>query len=54
MKPHEAISLLTTGVVPQTQLSEKDHTALDNIAHDVHLWPLLLSLVRGQLSHYVK
>ena len=54
MKPHEAISLLTTGVVPQTQLSEKDHTSLDNIAHDVHLWPLLLSLVRGQLSRYVK
>ena len=54
MKPHEAISLLTTEIVPQTQLSENDHTSLDNIVHDVHLWPLLLSLVRGQLSHYVK
>ena len=53
MKPHEAISLLTTGVIPQTQLSENDDTSLDNIAHDIHLWPLLLSLVRGQLSHYV-
>ena len=53
MKPYEAISLLTTGVVPETQLSENDHTSLDNIAHNVHLWPLLLSLVRGQLSHYV-
>ena len=54
MKPNEAISLLTTGVIPQTQLSENDHTSLDNIAHDVHLWPLLLSLVRGQLSHHFK
>ena len=27
--------------------------AFDNLAHDVHLWPLLLSLVRGPLSHYV-
>ena len=54
MKPNEAISLLTIEVIPQTQLSENDCTSLDNIAHDVHLWPLLLSLVRGQLSHYVK
>ena len=51
MELDEAISLLIDGVV-QTQLSENDHTSLDNIAHDVHLWPLLLSLVRGQLSHY--
>jgi len=53
MRPHEAISLLTTGVVLQTQLSGNDCISLDNIAHDVHLWPLLLSLVRGQLSHYI-
>ena len=53
MEPHEAISLLIDGVVLQTLLSENDHTLLDNIAHDVHLWPLLLSLVRGQFSHYI-
>lgn len=52
MEPHEAILLLIDGVVPQTQLSANDHTLLDSIAHDVHLWPLLLSLVRGQFSHY--
>ena len=53
MEPHEAISLLIDGVVLQTQLTENNHTSLDNIAHDVHLWPLLLSLVRGQLTHYI-
>ena len=52
MEPHEAVSLLIDGVV-QIPLSKNDHTLLDNIAHDVHLWPLLLSLVRGQLSHYI-
>ena len=52
MEPHEAVSLLIDGVVLQTPLSKNDRTLLDNIAHDVHLWPLLLSLVRGQFSHY--
>ena len=27
---------------------------LDELAQDVHLWPLLLSLIRGQLSHNLK
>ena len=53
MEPHEAISLLIDGIILQTQLSKNDRTLLDNIAHDVHLSPLLLFLIRGQLSHYI-
>ena len=50
----EAISLLTCGVINISQLSQEDMHSLDELAQDVHLWPLLLSLIRGQLSHNVK
>ena len=50
----EAISLLTCGVIEISQLSQEDRNLLDELAQDVHLWPLLLSLIRGQLSHYIK
>ena len=50
----EAITLLTSGVIDSSKLSEEDVSLLDELAQDVHLWPLLLSLIRGQLSHYVK
>ncbi|XP_065894615.1 uncharacterized protein [Dysidea avara] len=54
MKQSEAISLLTCRVIDISQLSQEDVNSLDELAQDVHLWPLLLSLVRGQLSHSLK
>ena len=50
----EAITLLTNGVIDSSQLLQEDVSLLDELAQDVHLWPLLLSLVRGQLSHSLK
>ncbi|XP_065894594.1 uncharacterized protein [Dysidea avara] len=54
MEQSEAISLLTCKVIDISQLSQEDQNLLDELAQDVHLWPLLLSLIRGQLSHYIK
>ena len=54
MTQHEAITLLTSGVIDSSQLSQEDVSLLDELAEDVHLWPLLLSLIRGQLSHNLK
>ena len=54
MTQHEAITLLTSGVIDSSQLSQKDKYLLDELAQDVHLWPLLLCLIRGQLFHNVK
>ncbi|XP_065885289.1 uncharacterized protein [Dysidea avara] len=51
MEPSEARSLLTHEVINISQLSQDDINLLDELAQDVHLWPLLLSLVRGHLSH---
>ena len=50
----EAISLLTKGIIDNSQLSQEDVSLLNELAQDVHLWPLLLSLIRGQLSHNLK
>ena len=49
MTQHEAVILLTSGVIDSSQLSQEDVSLLDELAQDVHLWPLLLSLIRGQL-----
>ena len=54
MTAKEAISLLTIGVIDNSQLLEEDIILLDELAEDVHLWLLLLSLVRGHLSHNLK
>ena len=54
MMEDEAISLLTSGVIDSSQLSQEDMSLLNEISQDVHLWPLLLSLIRGQLSHNLK
>ena len=54
MTTKEGISLLTNGVIDSSQLSQEDVSLLDELAQDVHLWPLLLSLIRGQLSHNLK
>ena len=54
MTQHEAIILLTSEVIDSSQLLQEDVNLLDELAQDVHLWPLLLSLIRGQLSHNLK
>ena len=54
MSMFEAISLLTNGIIDNSQLSQGDKSLLNELAQDVHLWPLLLSLIRGQLSHILK
>ena len=54
MRREEAVSLLTSGVIDISQLSQEDVSLLDELAQDVHMWPLLLSLIRGQLSHCLK
>ena len=54
MTKDEALSLITKGVINSRQLSPEDENLLNELAQDVHLWPLLLSLVRGQLYHYIK
>ena len=54
MTQSEAISLLTNGVIDSSQLSQEDVILLNEISQDVHLWPLLLSLIRGQLSNNLK
>ncbi len=54
MEKHEAVALLTSEVIDSSQLSQEDESLLNELAQDVHLWPLLLSLIRGQLSHNLK
>jgi len=54
MQQSEAIALLTGGLVNVSQLSPEDTSLLNALAEDVHLWPLLLSLIKGHLSHYLK
>ena len=54
MEQSEAILLLTSGVIDISQLSREGVNLLDELAQDVHLWPLLLSLVKGQLLHHIK
>ena len=50
----EAFSLLTNGIMNISTLSQEDVSLLNELAQNVHLWPLLLSLIRGQLSHNLK
>ena len=54
MMEDEAVAVLTSGVIDSSQLSQEDVSLLNEISQDVHLWPLLLSLIRGQLSHNLK
>jgi len=54
MEQSEAISLLTHGMIDVSQLSQEHMSLLEELAQDVQLWPLLLSLIRGQLSHNLK
>jgi len=52
MDQSEAISLLTSGVIDISRLSQEDVSLLDELAQDVLQWPLLLSLIRGQLYYF--
>ena len=54
MTQNEAVSLLTFGVIDISQLLREDVSLLHELAQDVHLWPLLLSLVRGHIFHNFK
>ena len=54
MEQNEAFLLLTSGVINSSQLSQEDKQLLDELAQDIHLWPLLLCLIKGQLFHYLK
>ena len=54
MTQDEAICLLTSKIIKSSQLSHEDRRLLEELAQDVHLWPLLLSLIRGQFSHYLR
>jgi len=54
MEQEEAITLLSFDVINSTQLSQDNKSLLIELSEDVHLWPLLLSLIRGQLSYHLK
>ena len=54
MMKSEAVSLLTNKVIDISQLPQEDIMLLEELAEDMHLWPLLLSLLRGQLFHGIK
>jgi len=47
----EAVSILTSKLIDVNTLSQGDVSQLEELAKDAHMWPLLLSLVRGQLFH---
>jgi len=53
MECDEAVDLLTCGLV-DTKWTGDELSWLSKLVQDIHLWPLLLSLVRGQLSHNLK
>jgi len=54
MKQSEALSLLIDDIIDISQLSREDVSLLNKLAKDVHLWPLLLSLLKGQLRHNLR
>jgi len=54
MEQSEAISLLTCKIIDIEKLSQEIVNVLNELARDVHLWPLLLALVKGHLSHSLK
>ena len=54
MEITEAMSLLTNGIIDNDKLLQEDIKVVNELAQDVHSWPILLSLVRGQLCHCIK
>ena len=54
MSLEESVSLLTNGIVEQSKLSNEDTKVINELAQSSYQWPLLLSLIRGQLYHSIK
>ena len=54
MKLSEAIELLSYNLPDFKASSEDDKKALEDLAENAHLWPLLLFLIRGQLHYYLQ
>ena len=50
MKQDEAVSVLCNELTDYSKLSQENKTLLDKIAQNAHLWPLLLYLIRNELS----
>ena len=50
MTEKEAVSLLTEGLMDINSVSRDTNKLLIDLARDVHLWPLLLFLVRGHIK----
>ena len=46
----EAVSLLAEGLIDINSLSRNAKKSITDLARDVHLWPLLLFLVRGHIK----
>ena len=51
MSLEESVSLMTNGILKFNELSKDDIKLIGELAQSTHQWPLLLSLVRGQLYH---
>ncbi|XP_065894743.1 uncharacterized protein [Dysidea avara] len=54
MSLRESVSLMTYGVLENSELSKEDVIVINELAQSTHQWPLLLSLIRGQLYHSIK
>ena len=54
MTENEAVSLLTHDIVDSSKLLKQDRGLFNKLAKTVYLWPLLLSLIKGQLSYNMK
>ena len=50
----EALALLTNKLFDLSKLSREELKLLEKLANDAHRWPVLLSLIRGQLHHSLK
>ena len=50
MTEQEAVSLLSEGLIDINSLSSDAKKSIIDLARDVHLWPLLLFLVRGHIK----
>jgi len=51
MSLKESVSLMTNGILEYNELSKEDAIVVNKLAQSTHQWPLLLSLIRGQLYH---
>ncbi|XP_065894746.1 uncharacterized protein [Dysidea avara] len=49
----ESVSLMTNGVLEYSELSKEDVKVINELAQSTHQWPLLLTLIRGQLYNSV-